>query len=617
VVTNTAGSVTSSAATLTVSAAPVAPSITTQPASQTVTAGQTAVFTVVAGGTAPLNYQWQKNSVNIAGATSASYTTPATTTADSGSTFRVVVANTAGTVTSSVATLTVNAAAVVPTVTTQPANQTVTAGQTASFSVAATGTAPLAYQWQRNSVAIGGATSSSYTTPVTTNSDNGAQFTVRVSNTVGSVTSNAATLTVNVAQPPSVSITSPANGATVSGTITVSGTASDAVGVSSVQLQVDGGAFSSASGTSNWTFSLDTASLSNAAHTLTARATDTSGLTASATVSVNVSNSSGSIINVLNFGATGNGSTDDTAAISNAISALSSGATLFFPCGTYKTSSQLTLNISNVTVDGGNCATIHNTSGSTTNFAIGSSGNGTPNYGSPVALSATANELATSFTTVSSLGVAAGDYVRLQQGGRDSSAGSGDTGCDAIGCRGELLQVASVSGNTITVTTALHDTYSPSVNAATAQKMFSPLTGITVKNITFDGNGSDVYGLAIAGVVNSTISGVTSTNVQGSALLNRGDFNVSWSNITVTRAGSAQCGSSAWFENQANIAINGLSISNENQGTPMTGCLYNGAFGFELIGSSNNTIANVTVDHAGASGRRASWALLATTRLTP
>src|SRR5258708_8547290 len=105
------------------------------------------------------------------------------------------------------------------------------------------------------------------------------------------------------------------------------------------------------------------------------------------------------------------------------------------------------------------------------------------------------------------------------------------------------------------------------------------------------------------GVVNSAISRVPSTNVQGSALLNRGDFNVSWSNITVTRAGSAQCGSSAWFENYGNIPINGLSLSNENQGTPMTGCLYNGAFGFELIGSSNNTSANVTVDHAGASGR--------------
>src|SRR5207244_11011154 len=82
--------VTSSAATLTVNAAAVAPTITTQPANQTVTAGQTATFAVVAAGTAPLGYQWQKNGVSITGATSASYTTATTTTADSGSTFRGV-----------------------------------------------------------------------------------------------------------------------------------------------------------------------------------------------------------------------------------------------------------------------------------------------------------------------------------------------------------------------------------------------------------------------------------------------------------------------------------------------------------------------------------------------
>src|SRR5208282_3347483 len=89
---------------------PVPPTITTQPTNQTVTAGQTATFTVVAAGTAPLSYQWQKNAANIAGATAASYTTPVTTTSDSGSTFAVVVSNTAGTVTSATATLTVNAA---------------------------------------------------------------------------------------------------------------------------------------------------------------------------------------------------------------------------------------------------------------------------------------------------------------------------------------------------------------------------------------------------------------------------------------------------------------------------------------------------------------------------
>jgi len=95
----------------------VAPTITTQPASQTVTAGQTATFTVLAAGTAPLSYQWQKNGASLGGATASSYTTPATATTDSGSTFMVVVSNTAGTMTSNAATLTVNPAAVAPSIT--------------------------------------------------------------------------------------------------------------------------------------------------------------------------------------------------------------------------------------------------------------------------------------------------------------------------------------------------------------------------------------------------------------------------------------------------------------------------------------------------------------------
>jgi len=86
----------------------VAPYISMQPASQTVTAGQTATFSVTASGTAPLSYQWQKNGADITGATSASYMTPATTTADSGEQFRVVISNTAGSATSNTATLTVS-----------------------------------------------------------------------------------------------------------------------------------------------------------------------------------------------------------------------------------------------------------------------------------------------------------------------------------------------------------------------------------------------------------------------------------------------------------------------------------------------------------------------------
>jgi hypothetical protein len=228
VVSNAAGSVTSAMATLTVNAAAVAPTITTQPANQSVTVGQTATFSVTATGTAPLSYQWQKNSANISGATAASYTTPATATGDSGAMFDVVVSNSAGGVTSTMATLAVNAAAVAPTITTQPANQTVTVGQTATFSVTATGTAPLSYQWQKNSANIPGATSTSYTTPATTSADNGALFDVIVSNSAGSQTSTMASLTVNAVAAPTITV-QPANqtvtvGQTATFTVTATGT---------------------------------------------------------------------------------------------------------------------------------------------------------------------------------------------------------------------------------------------------------------------------------------------------------------------------------------------------------------------------------------------------------
>jgi hypothetical protein len=196
-VSNSAGSVISAVATLTVNAGAVAPTITAQPANQSVTLGQTAIFSVTATGTAPLGYQWQKNGGNISGATTASYTTPTTVAGDSGANFDVVVSNTVGSQTSAMATLTVNAASVGPTITTQPANQMVTVGQTATFSVTATGTAPLGYQWQKNGGNISGATAASYTTPATVAGDSGANFDVVVSNMVGSQTSTVATLTVN------------------------------------------------------------------------------------------------------------------------------------------------------------------------------------------------------------------------------------------------------------------------------------------------------------------------------------------------------------------------------------------------------------------------------------
>jgi len=360
-VSNSLGSVVSNSATLTVTPLAV-PVITAQPANLSVTEGWTARFNVVATGNGTITYQWKKTGVNIAGATGASYTTPATTLADNGAVFTCVVSNGAGSVASNAATLTVTAkppslvvnggfesgltpwayfnsgtgsfdtttagngsahaghavittagsniqlyqvlsgleantkyrltfaaysntghdlvvslskhvspytnyglsssyfnltsswstysvefttsgftgtvsdarlmfwlvsyaaagdqyyfddvsldkviANVLPAITTQPANQSVTQGQSATFSVVATGFAPLSYQWRRNGTDITGATSASYTTPATTvAADNGATFTCLVTNAYGEALSSAATLTVTTAPVPGGQIT--------------------------------------------------------------------------------------------------------------------------------------------------------------------------------------------------------------------------------------------------------------------------------------------------------------------------------------------------------------------------------------------------------------------------
>jgi hypothetical protein len=162
---------------------------------------------ITATGTA-LTYQWRKAGSNIPGATAVSYTTPATVASDNGTQFTVVVSDGGGSTTSAIATLTVGSGAVAPSITVQPAAATVTVGQTASFSVTATGTAPITYQWRKNGAALVGATTFSYTTQATVTGDNGAQYSVVVSNSAGTITSSTALLTVSNA--PSI-VTQPAN----------------------------------------------------------------------------------------------------------------------------------------------------------------------------------------------------------------------------------------------------------------------------------------------------------------------------------------------------------------------------------------------------------------------
>ena len=190
-VTNSLGSLTSSAAILTVD---YAPAITTQPAAVTVGAGATATFTVAATGDPTPTYQWNLGINPISGATSASYTTPATTSDMDQGSYTVTVTNSQGSVTSAAAVLTVDFA---PIITTQPASVTVNAGDTATFTVVATGDPTPTYQWSLGINPIPGATSASYTTPATTTDMDQGSYTVLVTNSQGSVTSSPAILGVN------------------------------------------------------------------------------------------------------------------------------------------------------------------------------------------------------------------------------------------------------------------------------------------------------------------------------------------------------------------------------------------------------------------------------------
>jgi hypothetical protein len=165
--------------------------ILTQPTSTTVVAGQTATFSVAVNSFLPVSYQWRKVNTNIPGATSATLVIANVQPADAAN-YRVVVSTTAGSLTSNWATLGV---LVPPMITQQPRDALTGAGKNVSFTVAATGTAPLTYQWQKNGALLPGETSARLQLQKVTAAHAGV-YTVLVSNPGGSTTSNPATLTV-------------------------------------------------------------------------------------------------------------------------------------------------------------------------------------------------------------------------------------------------------------------------------------------------------------------------------------------------------------------------------------------------------------------------------------
>ncbi len=225
VFTNSVGSATSTAATLTVSEDRIAPVITSQPLDGTVTEGQDAVFTAAAEGVPTPSVHWQVSTdggnswspdTSDPGHSSPTLVVEGAALAQSGNEYRAVFANVAGNATSEAATLTVLRKPVAPTVTTNPHAATVTAGHPVSFTAAASGYPTPSVQWQVSK--DGGATweevgvaSETLTLTTTNASENGYEYRAVFANNAGVARSAAATLTVDTVpavteQPQSTSV---------------------------------------------------------------------------------------------------------------------------------------------------------------------------------------------------------------------------------------------------------------------------------------------------------------------------------------------------------------------------------------------------------------------------
>ena len=200
--TNAIGSTTSAAANVSVSP-PVAPTINSISGSVSVAVGESFSLSVYANGTAPFTYQWRKDGVALAGATSDYYSRSGVQATDAGA-YSVVVTNAQGSVTSGNVAVSVTSAKP-PVITYHPPSLAVRLGDyLSSFSVGVSGTGTMSYQWSKDGTPISGATSSSYYIGHAVTAADAGTYTVAVSSTQGSVTSQPCYLTILPATPPAI-----------------------------------------------------------------------------------------------------------------------------------------------------------------------------------------------------------------------------------------------------------------------------------------------------------------------------------------------------------------------------------------------------------------------------
>jgi Pectate lyase superfamily protein len=298
--------------------------------------------------------------------------------------------------------------------------------------------------------------------------------------------------------------------------------------------------------------------------------------------------------NVQTCGATGNGTTDDTAAINSCIGQLVAGDTLLFPAGTYKITSALTaIRANNVEVSGSSgAAMIKSYASGGTIFTVGGSVGTTGSQN----LTVNANELSQTISAnFGALGASAGSYILIEQG---------PTG--ASGQRGEVLLLTGSAGTSATVATMVHDTFSTTTanEVANVKQLNTPASGLNFHDIILDGD-SHTAGNAIniTNLVNSTFTNVTVQNFTGlgGCVFNGGGitacytYGVAFNNITITGTGNG--GGGGTFQSgfnsiySGNLVFNGLSITSGNGGA-----VADGVFAFAHSEGANTYGANITID---------------------
>ena len=346
---------------ITLGSAPMAPSIATEPQNQSTFEGQGTTFTVVANGTTPLSYQWYYNtSTPLANATNSTLTLTNVHLADAGG-YSVQISNPYGAVTSAAGQLTVGLAT--PSISAQPQNVTVIPGQYATFAVTASGSLPLSYQWFHNTNTLLAGDTHSVLTLTNVQPADAGTYSVVVSNEVGSTISSNAVLTVNtnpsapvfIAQPVSVHVyagdSASFSGATVGtqpisyqwtkNTVPISGANTNSLNLTNVQ-QSDAGTYNLVASNS-----VGSTTSSNAALAVTVRTPPL------------LPNIPTNQFNVTDFGAVGDGVTNNAAAIQSTITAAAAagGGTVEIPAAgplsTYLSGPIILSNNVNLEIDSG------------------------------------------------------------------------------------------------------------------------------------------------------------------------------------------------------------------------------------------------------------------------